>query len=117
MPQIIAWFLSKITVGIAFRAFYYTALLSFIIAWGAFIIYVFGLVGDLYNWINQALSMFSTGGGSEILGLLTCLGIIDGLNSGLPIFLTVLSSIVVINVSRFFYDYAVKIFQFIGSLS
>jgi hypothetical protein len=117
MPTIIAWFLEKITVGVVFKGLYYTALVAFVLAWGAFILYVFGLVGDLYNWINQALSMFSSGGGAEILGLLTCLGVVDGINAGLPVFLTVLSAVVVINISKFFYDYAVKIFQFLGNLS
>ena len=116
MPQIIAWFLSKISVDLVFKTFYYGALIAFITAWSAFIVYFIGLVGNLHNWINQALSMISTGGGAEILGVLTCLGVIDGLNASLPIFLTVLSAVVIINISKYFYDYSSKIFQFMGNL-
>ena len=116
MSRIIAYLLEKIGVGIAFRAIYFSFLLLVFGAWFGFVVYFLGLAGDLYNWINQALQMFSTGGGSEILGLLTCLGVVDGINAGLPIFLTVLSSIVIINISKYFYNFASSLLSHIGNI-
>jgi hypothetical protein len=118
MSRIISWFLEYILVSGALKVILYGLIASFIGAYVLFISWFFSKVSDLYGWINTALSSFSTSGGvsDAVLGLMSCSGITDGLNAGLPLFLTSLSIIVIVIISREFYSFSLVVVNLVSGL-
>ena len=111
MPAIISYLLGKFSLKTLWTISFYTIAISIFGFYVSFTLWFLQTVLYFYNQIDIILSLFTVGVSDEltiqIFGLLDCMGVIDGINAGLPFFFSALSVvfyyIIVTHMLRFYW--------------
>jgi len=97
MPAIISYLLGKFSLSSLWYAFYITVQVVIVGFYVSFTLWVFQMILYTYNLLDDLLNMLTTVQGdtltSQIFGMLDCMGVIDGINAGLPILLSAVSTV------------------------
>ena len=109
MHAIIAFLVGKNSLTVLWYAFYITfmtAITGFYVGFALWfiqlVLYVNARIDDLLLLLNN---INASEIGTQILGLLSCIGVTDGINAGLPILMTAVSTVLFLFVYRYMIDF------------
>ncbi len=98
MPAIISYLLGKFSLTGLWYAFYTTVQVVLLGFYISFTLWVIQMLLYVYNLLDSMFQLFDSAHsdtlGSQIFGLLDCMGVITGINLGLPVLLSAVSAVI-----------------------
>ncbi len=116
MMAIVSFLTGKFSLSLLWYIFYYAVITVLIGFYVSFTLWAFQMLLYIYNMVDSLLNLISSSNSSEvgaqIFGLLSCMGVTEGINAGMPILLSAVSTVLF----SFLYAYMKDFYFFIISV-